>query len=501
MEETKSSHAGNKSRKLNPRPKKAIFTRRPKRENSLQDESKKIDLIQDEDYMKNEYVLPFELKEEEGKNEVHLEGEYYEEETIEFFKEDHFEEPVKLFENYHDEYPDDTIEFVEEPTQQDVIEDISINVSKDYIKGLKVIKDAVKTSYFKSEKPTDILEQGTEFRLKGFTIDSNEMLDQELHQNDCSPLQSTDLEGKDSSIDRYPLNRNKKEKLLTQRELIEELMLQFENKKVTPEMDYQNEVNKQEGKILEDCCPSSRNEKRSLVSHPDLMVNVLTPVEKKIENKKRSTKIGNDFENKKKNQMDQNRNEEKEEPAEEANGGLSIYLSRTKTSDKVRNMSRKMTTTTRNKAQKKILYRKVHHLKPTKIKNPIVKTNKEKREIGGLLFCLEKGTKEKSSNVVREPLILTTNKAHKRIFHNAGRFIKQKQIKNLMTKNKEKNLTLNAKGYCGFNFARCNDTSESVGGAVIYLCGAAVDRKSKRQSTVLLSSTEADSEMAADITA
>ena len=143
-----------------------------------------------------------------------------------------------------------------------------------------MIKDAVKTSYFKSEKPTDILEQGTEFRLKGFTIDSNEMLDQELHQNDCCPLQSTDLEGKDSSIDRYPLNRNKKEKLLTQRELIEELMLQFENKKVTPEMDYQNEVNKQEGKILEDCCPSSRNEKRSLVSHPDLMVNVLTPVEK-----------------------------------------------------------------------------------------------------------------------------------------------------------------------------------------------------------------------------
>ena len=130
-EETKNSHAGNKSRKLNPRPKKAIFTRRPKREISLKVESKKIDLIQDEDDMENEYVLPFELKEEEGKNEVHLEGEYYEEETIEFFKEDHFEEPVKLFENYHDEYPDDTIEFVEEPTQQDVIEDISINVSKD----------------------------------------------------------------------------------------------------------------------------------------------------------------------------------------------------------------------------------------------------------------------------------------------------------------------------------------------------------------------------------
>ena len=36
--------------------------------------------------MENEYVLPFELKEEEGKNDVHLEDEYYEEETIEFFK-------------------------------------------------------------------------------------------------------------------------------------------------------------------------------------------------------------------------------------------------------------------------------------------------------------------------------------------------------------------------------------------------------------------------------
>ena len=66
-EETKNSHAGNKSRKLNPRPKKAIFTRRPKREISLKVESKKIDLIQDEDDMENEYVLPFELKEEEGK--------------------------------------------------------------------------------------------------------------------------------------------------------------------------------------------------------------------------------------------------------------------------------------------------------------------------------------------------------------------------------------------------------------------------------------------------
>ena len=59
---------------------------------------------------------------------------------------------------------------------------------------------------------------------------------------------------------------------------------------------------------------------------------------------------------------------------------------------------------------------------------------------------------------------------------------------------------MNAKGYCGFNFARCNDTSESVGGAMIYLCGAAIDWKTKRQRTVLLSSTEADSEVAADIT-
>ena len=60
---------------------------------------------------------------------------------------------------------------------------------------------------------------------------------------------------------------------------------------------------------------------------------------------------------------------------------------------------------------------------------------------------------------------------------------------------------MNLNRYCESDFARSIDTSESVGGAVIYLCGAAIDRKSKRQSTVLLSSTEADSEMAADITA
>ena len=149
-EETKNSHAGNKSRKLNPRPKKAIFTCRPKRENSLQVESKKIDLIQDEDDMENEYVLPFKLKEEEGKNKVHLEDECYEEETIEFFKQDPLEEPVKLFENYLDEYPDDnTTDFIEEPIQEDVIQITSIKISNHYAKDLKQIKDMVYEGCFK----------------------------------------------------------------------------------------------------------------------------------------------------------------------------------------------------------------------------------------------------------------------------------------------------------------------------------------------------------------
>ena len=91
----------------------------------------------------------------------------------------------------------------------------------------------------------------------------------------------------------------------------------------------------------------------------------------------------------------------------------------------------------------------------------------------------------------------TTNTTHKKIIHCDKHFIKQKHIKNLMIKSKKKELTLNVKGYCESDFARCNDTSESVCGVVINFCGA----ETKRQRTVLLSSTEADSEVAADITA
>ena len=84
-EETKISHAENKSQKLKTKPKKAIFTGGPNWQNSLQVKSKKIDLSQDEDDMENQYVLPFELIEEEGENEVHVQGVYFEQETIELF--------------------------------------------------------------------------------------------------------------------------------------------------------------------------------------------------------------------------------------------------------------------------------------------------------------------------------------------------------------------------------------------------------------------------------
>ena len=112
-------------------------------------------------------------------------------------------------------------------------------------------------------------------------------------------------------------------------------------------------------------------------------------------------------------------------------------------------------------------------------------------------FACQKKTVEPIRNV-RE--ITARKKAHK-TFDSTIRPIKQKQIKNLITKNKKKELTWKSNRYCESDFARSIDTSESVGGAVIYLCGAVIDWKSKRQRTVLLSSTEADSEVAADITA
>ena len=116
------------------------------------------------------------------------------------------------------------------------------------------------------------------------------------------------------------------------------------------------------------------------------------------------------------------------------------------------------------------------------------------------MFGLSETAAEPTRNV-REIMTTTTNTTHKKIIHCDKHFIKQKQIKNLMKRNKKKELTWKSNRYCESDFARSIDTSESVGGAVIYLCGAVIDWKSKRQRTVLLSSTEADSEVTADITA
>ena len=156
-------------------------------------------------------------------------------------------------------------------------------------------------------------------------------------------------------------------------------------------------------------------------------------------------------------------------------------------------MLKKKATTTRNKPQKKILYRKKHFTKRTK-------AEKKKRDIGGLLLGLSENVAEPTRNVT-EIMPTTTNTTHKKIIHCDKHFIKQKQIKNLMKRNKKKELTWKSNRYCESDFARSIDTSESVGGAVIYLCGAVIDWKSKRQRTVMLSSTGADSEVAADITA
>ena len=50
------------------------------------------------------------------------------------------------------------------------------------------------------------------------------------------------------------------------------------------------------------------------------------------------------------------------------------------------------------------------------------------------MLCLEKGTEEELSSIVREQSRVTMNKTHKQIFHSAIHFIKQKHIKNLITK-------------------------------------------------------------------
>ena len=157
------NHAGTKLPRLFTRPKKAIIIHDPERLNNLQVELKKIDVSRDdEDNMKNQEVLPFELQEEEGRNEDHLEDDYPEEETIEFFKEDPCEDNVKLFEEYLDEYPEEEIvAFVEEPIQDDEIEDISIKISNYYAKDLKKVKDMIKESYFKLGSTTNILKQET----------------------------------------------------------------------------------------------------------------------------------------------------------------------------------------------------------------------------------------------------------------------------------------------------------------------------------------------------
>ena len=59
------------------------------------------------------------------------------------------------------------------------------------------------------------------------------------------------------------------------------------------------------------------------------------------------------------------------------------------------------------------------------------------------------------------------------------------------------------KGYCDSDFAGDTDTRRSVSGFVIYLCGAAISKRSKGQKSVTLSSTEAEymavSELATEI--
>ena len=328
--------------------------------------------------------------------------------------------------------------------QRDVIEDISIKLSKDYTKDLKVIKATVNQGYFKlEEEATVTLNKPCE---RNSPADSNEMLGQELHQNECCPLKGTDLKEKNPIIDCRPPKKIGEENLLTQRELIEKMVAHIEKKSEDLCTDEKQKtlitcgIGWIEEKKFKMKKKKGTEEKGSLIPQHDLFGNVVVECEKKESNKE--TEEHQEIPRLLRSQSKKNVLTKKEKG--EANGGLLHHLQKEKKQNfnsNVRKMSRKPTTTTKG------------------------------------------------------------NKAHKKTFHGAIHFIKPTKFKDLMKKNKNKRLTLNLNRYCEINFAKGIDTSESVGGAVINFCGAAIDWKTKRQRTVLLSSTEADSEVAADITA
>ena len=195
------NHAGTKLPRLFTRPKKAIIIHDPERLNNLQVELKKIDVSRDdEDNMKNQEVLPFELQEEEGRNEDHLEDDYPEEETIKFFIEDPCEDNVKLFEEYLDEYPEeDIVTTLKESIQHDMIEDIPINLSNDYEKNLKAIKNTLGDCYFGLEKSTDNPKEDQKSCVENHTTTSD--LDQDQKQeNRYLQRESTKQEGSKLTI-------------------------------------------------------------------------------------------------------------------------------------------------------------------------------------------------------------------------------------------------------------------------------------------------------------
>ena len=157
-------------------------------------------------------------------------------------KEDPEEDTTKLFEEYLDECP----EFVEGPIKHDEIEDISIKLSQDYTTGLKEIKDTVKEDNFKSRATTNILEQETRPWWKVSSSISEEKFKPEQHLNLGSyPQERTKQEGKnimDHHVDDDHTPSNEKGKLLTQCELLEKMLTQFESKNEVPWPDKKQET-------------------------------------------------------------------------------------------------------------------------------------------------------------------------------------------------------------------------------------------------------------------
>jgi hypothetical protein len=223
---------------------------------------------------------------------------------------------------------------VEESIQHDMTKDTSINVSSDYKNSLKAIKNTAKKGYFKLRETTKesqkvpICDWG-----KPITMSEGELMRELCQTKDNCPQENTEQEGSN-------LKKNRGDHL-------------------SPK-----EKEKKGGCLERKLDPTSKRILQTEKENQGLdETQAVTPIN--------AIEFAKDKGSLKKQPTEKGR---------EAIGGLSIFLrkdAKQNSSNNVRNMLKKKATTTRNKPQKKILYRKKHFTKRTK-------AEKKKR---GLVDC------------------------------------------------------------------------------------------------------------------